>query len=44
VVTPWIASRFGWSGGLSFASALVLLGVLTWLFVDPERKILPATA
>jgi MFS family permease len=44
VVTPWIASRVGWSGGLSFASALVLLGVLTWLFVDPERKILPATA
>jgi len=39
VITPLIASRFGWSGGLYFASAVVLAGVLTWLFVDPEKTI-----
>ena len=42
IVTPLIASRFGWSGGLYFASAAILLGMLTWLFVDPEQKIATA--
>jgi dipeptide/tripeptide permease len=38
VITPLIAARFGWAGGLYFASFLVLLGVLTWLWVDPGRR------
>jgi MFS family permease len=37
VITPLIAIRFGWAGGLYFASFLVLVGVVTWLGVNPER-------
>ncbi len=43
VITPLIATRFGWAGGLYFASFLVLLGVITWLWVNPERHGLPET-
>ena len=39
VLTPLIASRFGWAGGLYFACFLVTIGMLTWLMVDPDRKI-----
>jgi MFS family permease len=39
VVTPLIATRFGWEGGLYFGSLMVLLGVLTWLLIDPGKKI-----
>jgi MFS family permease len=39
VLTPMIAARFGWAGGLYFASFLVTIGMLTWLMVDPARKI-----
>ncbi|MEZ5399359.1 MAG: MFS transporter [Bryobacteraceae bacterium] len=41
VVTPLIAARFGWAGGLYFASFLVLIGVFTWLWVNPERDAEP---
>ena len=41
VITPLVAIRFGWAGGLYFASFLVLLGVVTWLWVNPERRIRP---
>ena len=44
VITPLIAIRFGWAGGLYFASFLVLVGVATWLWVNPERHSQPATA
>lgn len=39
IVTPLIAARFGWAGGLYFGSLLVLIGVLTWLWIDPGKKI-----
>src|SRR5262249_6729629 len=39
VVTPLIASRFGWAGGLNFGSLMVLIGMLIWLLVDPGKKI-----
>jgi MFS family permease len=39
IVTPLIATRFGWEGGLYFGSLMVLLGVLTWLLIDPGKKI-----
>jgi len=39
VVTPLIASRFGWTGGLYFGSLMVFIGMLTWLAVDPGKKI-----
>ena len=34
-----IASRFGWTGGLYFGSLMVFIGMLTWLAVDPGKKI-----
>jgi len=39
VVTPIIAAHFGWAGGLYFGSLMVLIGMLTWLLVDPSKKI-----
>lgn len=39
IVTPLIAQRFGWAAGLYFASFMVLIGVVTWLWVDPERRV-----
>ena len=38
VLTPLIATRFGWTGGLYFGSFVVMLGVLTWIFIDPTKK------
>jgi sugar phosphate permease len=38
ILTPIIAQRFGWSGGLYFASGVVLLGMLTWLLIDPTHQ------
>jgi MFS family permease len=35
VLTPYIASQFGWPASLYFASALILAGAATWIFVDP---------
>jgi hypothetical protein len=34
-----IAAHFGWAGGLYFGSLMVLIGMLTWLLVDPGKKI-----
>jgi len=39
VLTPLIAAHFGWAGGLYFGSLMVLIGMLTWLLVDPSKKI-----
>ena len=44
VITPLIAIRFGWAGALYFASFLVLVGVVTWLCVNPERRAQPGNA
>lgn len=33
-ITPLIASHFGWSGGLNFASLVVMTGVTAWFFID----------
>jgi len=37
MLTPWIASFAGWSGGLYFASGIAMAGALTWLGFLPER-------
>jgi len=39
VLTPMLSARFGWAGGLYFGSLMVLIGMLTWLLVDPGKKI-----
>ncbi len=38
IITPLIAARFGWSGGLYFASAVVLTGMVAWFFIDPSKS------
>jgi MFS transporter, ACS family, glucarate transporter len=38
-LTPWIALRFGWTTSFLVASALCLVGAVSWLFVDPSRKL-----
>jgi ACS family glucarate transporter-like MFS transporter len=38
-LTPWIASRFGWTTSFLTASGLCVLGALAWLFVDPSRML-----
>jgi len=39
VLTAFIAARAGWSWGLYFGCLMALAGVLTWLWIDPTRKI-----
>lgn len=41
VLTPFIASHFGWSYPFFVAASLSALGALAWLVVDPARQ-LPA--
>lgn len=42
ILTPWIAERFGWSAGLYFGSAVALIGLAVWLFIDPAKTICSA--
>lgn len=39
VVTPYIASRAGWSWGLYAGALMLLAGVAAWFFIDPTRAI-----
>jgi len=39
VLTPLIASRLGWTAALYAGSAVVLVGVLLWLFIDVTKVI-----
>jgi MFS family permease len=39
ILTPMIAQHFGWAGGLSFASLIVLLGMLAWLVLEPTHQV-----
>jgi ACS family glucarate transporter-like MFS transporter len=42
-LTPWIASRFGWTTSFLVASALCLVGAVSWLGVDPSRQLTVAS-
>jgi ACS family glucarate transporter-like MFS transporter len=37
-ITPWIASRLGWAGGLYAASVMIAAGMLAWFFIDPAES------
>lgn len=43
-LTPWIASRFGWTTSFLVASALCVVGALSWLVIDPSRQLTVWTA
>lgn len=38
-LTPWIAKEFGWTASFLVAAALSVVGALTWLLVEPDRKV-----
>ena len=38
-LTPWIATRFGWTASFLAAAALCLVGAVCWLLVDPTRTL-----
>ncbi len=38
-LTPWIASRYGWTASFWVAAALCLLGAVAWFAVDPLNKL-----
>jgi ACS family glucarate transporter-like MFS transporter len=40
-LTPWIATRFGWTASFLAAAALCLVGAGCWLLVDPTRTLVP---
>src|SRR5437762_2072626 len=40
-LTPFLASRFGWTTSFLVAAGLSVFGAVAWLFVDPERGLSP---
>jgi len=40
-LTPFLASRFGWTTSFFVAAGLSVLGTVAWLFVEPERALAP---
>jgi ACS family glucarate transporter-like MFS transporter len=40
-LTPWIAARFGWTASFLVGAGLCLVGAASWLFVNPERTLVP---
>jgi MFS transporter, ACS family, glucarate transporter len=42
-LTPWIASRYGWSASFVAAAAMCVVGALSWLIVDPDLNLARAT-
>jgi MFS transporter, ACS family, glucarate transporter len=38
-LTPWVAARLGWNASFQLAALLCLVGALSWLIVDPTRKL-----
>jgi ACS family glucarate transporter-like MFS transporter len=40
-LTPWIATRFGWTASFLTAAALCLVGAACWFAVDPTRTLVP---
>jgi len=38
-LTPWIASKLGWTAAFLVAAVLCLCGALAWLFVDPRKRL-----
>src|SRR5208282_5237880 len=39
-LTPWIATRFGWTTSFLMAAGLCLVGAGSWLVVDPSRQLI----
>jgi ACS family glucarate transporter-like MFS transporter len=40
-LTPWIAKELGWTASFLVAAGLCGIGAVAWLFVDPQKRLLP---
>lgn len=40
-LTPWIAQKFGWTVSFAVAAGFAAVGGICWLFVHPERPLVP---
>lgn len=40
-LTPYIAQQFGWTMAFYVAAGMAVIGAVAWLFVDPERSLVP---
>lgn len=38
-LTPWLATRYGWTASFLVAAAFAVCGAIIWLAVDPAREI-----
>ena len=38
-LTPWIATRYGWTTSFGISAALAVVGALCWMTVHPERPL-----
>jgi len=43
-LTPWLAQRFGWTSAFLAAAIVAIAGALAWLAVNPETRLVAATA
>ena len=43
-LTPFIASRVGWTASFLVAAGLSVLGALAWLLVNPDRAVIAGAA
>jgi ACS family glucarate transporter-like MFS transporter len=41
-LTPWIATRYGWTASFLVAAALCVVGAAAWLVVDPQKYLFPS--
>jgi len=42
-LTPAIAQQYGWTSSFLVAAVLSVAGAISWLVVDPERRLIPTT-
>ena len=35
ILTPYLATHYGWSAGLYAGAAIAVVGVIAWLRIDP---------
>jgi len=38
-LTPWIATRYGWTASFLVAATLCVVGAMSWLVVDPSKTL-----
>jgi MFS family permease len=39
VLTPWIGETYGWGPAVCLGSAICLVGVVLWCWIDPEERL-----